>query len=246
MNEQPDRRWRQEEDAPPVVENPKLPRMDDRPRRPRRISGERRMMADEPRPDKGTKGRMSPPPQRGRTGREKTPRGSDDQEAKRERAAPKKGRESYVRLRLRVEGGDMAVVGIREVEGPLAQPEQLHGGLTYEVSVGDRRISVGSIPDVGVERSFPDPRRPEEGHNITEVESYEVTVRIPTSELSRSALTRLEVALYRPKELTERPITQARMSDQFSRELREVARLKGLRREVLPSAIRRQLDRIVS
>lgn len=245
MDEQPDRS-RQQEDAPPVVADPKLPTMDDRPRRPRRIKGELRMMADEPKPDKGSKGRMSPVPRGARAQREKAPKRLPEQEPKRERRAPKRERESYVRMRLLVEDGDMSLVGVREVDGPLAQPEQLHGGLTYEVSVGDRRLSVGSVPDAGVERSFPDPRRPEEGHHVTEVPSYEITVRIPTSELSRSALTRLQVALYRAKELTERPLTQARMADQFSRELREVARLKGVRRDALPSSVRRDLDRIFS
>lgn len=203
------------------------------------------MMSDEPKPDKGRKNRMAPVP-RASAQRKKGRKEAPDQESKRERRAPRKERESYVRLRLRVEGGEMSVVGIREVEGPLVQPDLIHGGLIYEVSVGDRRISVGSIPDAGVERSFPDPREPERGHYVTEVPTYEVSVRVPTAELSRSAIGRLEVALYRAKELTDQPIGQPRISDQFSRELREVARLKGLRGDDLPPSLRKDLDRILS
>lgn len=168
-----------------------------------------------------------------------------DQDPKPERRDVREARESYVRLRLRVEGGQISVVGVREVEGPLVQPEQVHAGLTYEASLGKRRLAVGSIPDVGAERSFPDPERPERGHFVSERPSYEVSVRVPRAELSRSNIGRLQLALYRTKELTERPLETARGVEQFQRELRKVARLK-LRPDALSASVRKELDRILS
>ena len=54
-----------------------------------------------------------------------------------------------VRLRLRVDRGRISVIGAHAVPGVANVPERLDYGLAYEINDGDKRLAVGSIPDVG-------------------------------------------------------------------------------------------------
>jgi len=62
--------------------------------------------------------------------------------------------ESYVRLMVHSEGGKLTVVDAHEVAGPVDMPVALPHGHVYGVSIDDKRIALGSIPDAGVSRSF--------------------------------------------------------------------------------------------
>ncbi len=151
--------------------------------------------------------------------------------------------DKYVRLRLRVENGQMSVVDSHEVEGTLIEPHTIHGNFAYEVIREQRRLYGDSIPDLGVTRSFSDPEGALEqrGHHITELSSYEFNARVPAKELGRAALSKIEIALYRVKERApEKPLGIAPLSVQFERELREVARLKGIPADKLPPSIQKQ------
>jgi hypothetical protein len=81
-----------------------------------------------------------------------------------------------------------------------------------------------------------------QGHHITPLPSYEVAVRVPKGQVSETSLPRLEIALYHVKEpvpferLKAGPIGQ-----QFTRELREVGRMKGIRPDALPTAVADQV-----
>jgi hypothetical protein len=117
------------------------------------------------------------------------------------------------------------------------EPESLHAGYAYEVSVGANRLHSGSIPDIGVTRSFPNPEGPSEqrGHHITELSTYEFDVRVPRNKLSPSVLPETEIALYRVKEPAQKkPLGVGLLSATFERELREVARLKGIPAAMFP------------
>jgi hypothetical protein len=136
------------------------------------------------------------------------------------------------------------VIGARAVPGSVAVPERLDYGLAYEVMNGNRRVAVGSVPDVGVRRSFPDPeRRPGlEGHHLEELESIEVNVRVPQPELSAAALPRLRVTLFRMKAQPPAvPITAAPLAEQFRDQLRPVAELRGIDLGQLPQALQREV-----
>jgi hypothetical protein len=139
--------------------------------------------------------------------------------------------EGYVRLRLRVAGDDVQVVGAKAVEGPLVERPQLEGQVAYEATLGTKRVAAGAVPDVGERRSFPNPKGgPEQqGHYISQVPSYEVTVRVPASEVPLKSLPRLEIKLYRIKEtVTADRVKPGPLGPQFSRELREIGRVKGI------------------
>src|SRR5258708_35189161 len=90
------------------------------------------------------------------------------------RTAP--GAEGYVRLRVRVgEDGGTSIVDTHFVEGPLVQPSTIHGNFAYEVTEGEKRLHLDSIPDLGVFRSFVNPHGPleERQHHMYELKTYD-------------------------------------------------------------------------
>lgn len=219
----------------PVVGNARLPRMTEAPPPATLIGGKTLLMQAKPKADTGKAKRMAAVA----TGTVRQPKIHPEMEAPKTRptAARKDG---YVTLRVRVsESGRLQVVGAKAVEGPLVDPK-LQGALAYEVTLGPRRLAAGGIPDVGEQRSFPDPKAtvPEmKGHHVVPVPTYEVNVRVPKAEVAAAELPKLEIALFRIKEelpeeaaalAAEKPI-----GEQFERELREVGRLKGIKPDKL-------------
>lgn len=220
----------------PVVNNPRLGLMSDEPLRQKKIKGKILLMAEKPKADTGKQKRMSPV-RKAPAAREL--RGRPDQEEPAAKRPTARSREGYVRLRLRVQNGEVSVVGAKAVEGPLVE-SKLQGALAYEVTLGDERLAAGAIPDAGEQRSFPDPKGApgQEGHYVTPLRSYEVNVRVPKAAVSVSALPKLEIALYRVKEElpVERPAAGP-IGPQFERELSEVGRIKGIRAEKLAKPV---------
>src|SRR5215216_595241 len=99
--------------------------------------------------------------------------------------------------------------------------------MVYEVTVGGERVASASVPDAGVNRSFP-PREPvagQDGHFFAP--TPDILVRVPSDSVSLRALPRVEIALYRVK---EGPLPRTEdaepLGQRFSRELREVSRLR--------------------
>ena len=231
----------------PVVGNTRLPRMTDTPPQPIPVGGKTLLMAAKPKADTGKTKRM-PPSSTAVLRQTKT---RPDMEAPKATTAAR-AKDGYVRLRLRVTaGGRLTVVGAKAVEGELVEPK-LQGALAYEAAVGPRRIAAGGIPDVGEQRSFPDPKAtlPEmRGHHVTELASYEVNVRVPKGAVKASELPKLEVALFRIKEdlpadaAALAAAEPAALGDQFKRELREVARLKGIKPDKLAKPVADQLKK---
>ena len=156
--------------------------------------------------------------------------------------------EGYVRLRMRVEKGEMTVVGVRRVEGPLVQPERLHSGLAFEILRDQKRLGMGTIADHGERRSFPPPEDTPglEGHHIAELPGYEFNVRIPQKDFTEKALPRLRVSVYRIKgETPDKPIAAESFAKQYSREMRPVAELKGINVRDLPNHIQDEIKQIL-
>lgn len=156
-------------------------------------------------------------------------------------------REGYVRLRMRYDHGNLSVVGVKRVSGPLVSKERLEEGFVYEVTRGRRRIYTEALPDLGVERSFPPPEGEEtaevHGHHIVELDIYEFNVRVPANEFTTRSLRNLQVTLYETTEIPESLQMDARtLKTQFDKELREVSKLKGIDRNKLPNNVQQQLD----
>lgn len=224
-------------DIGPVVGFPKLAVMTDKPLRPKAIAGKVLRMEAEPKADAGKTNRMAAFK---RSAKVVAPKKYGDQKPPSTRIAKKETTEKepagYVRMRLRVQDGDVSVLDAKAVEGPLVETK-IQGALAYEATLGPRRVAAGAIPDVGEKRSFPAPKGkgPQSGHFVTPLESYEINVRVPKESVSLASLPRLEVALYRVKE--ELPVVHAAalsaapLGVQFDKHVREVARLKGFQPE---------------
>jgi hypothetical protein len=165
-----------------------------------------------------------------------------DQHARRTPAGRRSlaGGEQYVRLRISVRGGELTVVDSHLVEGPLGQVTGFPSGNAYEVTLGDRLLHAGALPDLGTQRSFSNPEGPPEqrGHYITEQPVYEFAARLPAAEVTPETIRQIAVRLHRVKEearadvLSEMPLTK-----QFERELRPIAELVGLPDSALPEEI---------
>lgn len=165
-----------------------------------------------------------------------------------QRTAADAHQESYLRLRVRVEGHSMAVVDVAQVDGPLAQPETLGGNFVYEVTHAGQRLSVEHVPDLGVRRSFPRQDGPMEGrvHHLEAMSVFEFNVRVPSDVLSQAILPETEIALYQVKaETPPQPMKRELLSAQFSQHLREVARMKGIHMEALSASAKATLQRVL-
>jgi hypothetical protein len=150
------------------------------------------------------------------------------------------GAEQYIRLRVRVRGDRLTVLDSHLVDGPLSQAQGFATANAYEVTVGDRLLHAGALPDLGMQRSFVNPDGPPEqrGHHVTERPIYEFTARVPAHEVTSETISTIAIRLHRLKEEARatRLGTEA-LAVQFPREVRPVAELIGLPASVLPEAI---------
>jgi hypothetical protein len=148
--------------------------------------------------------------------------------------------EQYIRLRVRVRGDQLSVLDSHLVDGPLGQTAGFSGANAYEVSLGDRLLHAGSLPDLGIQRSFVNPNGPadQRGHHFADRSTYEFMARVPAHEVTPETIDRIAIRLHRVKEeaRTDR-LGAAPLADQFTRQVRPVAELVGLPATVLPEAI---------
>jgi hypothetical protein len=151
--------------------------------------------------------------------------------------------EGYVRLRVRVgEDGRTSIVGSHFVDSTLVQPSAIYGNFAYEITEGDKRLHLDSIPDLGVFRSFVNPEGPpeERQHHMYELKTYEFDARVPAQALAEATLPKVAIALYRVKEARPAmPIGIQPLHVQYQRELREVARLDGVPARILPEVVQK-------
>jgi len=151
--------------------------------------------------------------------------------------------EQYVRLRIRVRGEQMSIVDSHLVDGPLVQLTSLAGGNAYEVTLGDRLLHAGALPDLGIQRSFvaPDAEGEKRAHHVTRREVFEFTARVPAEALTKATIGDITIRVHRIKaELRAEHMLDRRLGLQFAREVRPVLELHGLPTSVLPVEIRRR------
>jgi len=203
----------------------------------------------EPRPRSAGKGKAKPTDSKAAaatkqaSGRRGGQDDMPDQVAARRRRNPGEGSGRYVRFRVRVEDGEMSIVDSQVVDSALVIPPTLHGDYVYEVTDGTRLLHADTLPDLGVVRSFSDPNgtREQLRHHTYRESTYEFDVRVPAEELTRAALSKIAVVLYRVKEHapTRNLTTALPLGVQFERELREVTRVSRIPPDALPSSLRR-------
>jgi hypothetical protein len=148
--------------------------------------------------------------------------------------------EQYVRLRVRVRGDRLQVIDSHLVDGPLSQSTTFHGTSAYDVTYQDRLLHAGSVPDLGTQRSFPNPQGPadQHGHHLTPREVSEFSARIPAREVTPETIAGIRVRLHRVAEATSAPrLSAAPLAVQFEGRITPTAELVGLPESALPSAI---------
>jgi hypothetical protein len=240
------------EHRPPARGRLKLkpPADSDEPAEPARRKGSAKQEGTEPQPRTTSRKKLKPtagetPSASRRSGSRRRQDDLDDQVARRGGRGGGSSEKSrgYVRFRVHVEYGQISIVDSHFVDSDLAMPPTIHGEYAYEVSLGDQLLHADTIPDLGVVRGFGDPHGTLEQrrHHTYRETSYDFDVRVPAAELAPPALPKIEIALYRTKDRapTQRLTESAPLSVQFERELREMARLSGIPRNVLPSSLRR-------
>jgi hypothetical protein len=206
--------------------------------------------------DRPAKADQPPAPRRGRSKdefvkgsvrRPRSPREMTDlpdmQPPRRRRTGSREQPEQYVRLRIRVRGDQMSVVDSHLVHGPLSQVTAFPPGNAYEVTLGDRLLHAGALPDIGVQRSFAAPDAPQDQrtHHITERAVFEFSARVPVGEVTPDTIGDIAVRLHRVKgESRVDRLTGERLDVQFAREMRPVSELRGLPEAALPEAIARR------
>jgi len=245
---------RQKLGAPPVVEDAKLSRMGVGEPQPRLFGKATVLMPTEPKAVAGTRNRMSgfratanPPtgriPKRGYSEQQPPKNPGNVRDGKGRSDDPRDG---YVRLRVLVDDGELSIVGAKFVAGPYDRPSTVTAGLAYEVTLGSKPIAAGDIVDAGTWRSYPDPqgRAEMQGHHVTTQESYEITVRVPASALSKSALPKARITLYRWRGVEPAAIAEGRsMKTQLKGKVETVATLKGIQLARLPKQAQAELRR---
>jgi hypothetical protein len=174
-----------------------------------------------------------------------TPLSFEDQKPKRTRGADNSTAQSeqYIRMRIRVNNGRLSVIDSHLVDGPLGQGAGFPGTNAYEVTLGDRLLHAGALPDLGIQRSFPNPEgsRQQRGHYMTERNIHEFMARVPASEVTSDTIGKIVVRLHRVKEEASiQRLDRAPLGTQFEREIRPIAELVGLPESVLPEAIEKR------
>jgi hypothetical protein len=148
--------------------------------------------------------------------------------------------EQYIRLRVRVRGDRLAILDSHLVDGPLGQAQGFSTANAYEVTLGDRLLHAGALPDLGAQRSFVNPDGPpdQHDHHVTDRPIFEFTARVPAHEVTPETISRIALRLHRIKDEARTDRLGAEpLGAQFPREVRPMAELVGLPATVLPEAI---------
>lgn len=238
----PDLPRRQSADAPPVVVNRDLPAMAaaDKVKAEPKKAGQILMDAKVPFLGAG-KDRMTQVP--------KTTTTTQPARLKPQEPLPtatKVATDGYVRLELHVEDGKLSVVGAHEVEGPLTIPTAVIQGHAYEVLAGDRRISLGSIPDTVGRHAFANANvaGPQSKHYFIPETTFNFFARIPKAEMRPEVLPEMSVVLHRVGTAPDK-LSAVRLAKHPGVETVELARLPGLTLDQLPQQVRPQFERIL-
>jgi hypothetical protein len=153
----------------------------------------------------------------------------------------------YVRLTVRLQNGQLSVTGVKQVPGPLEIPSAVIRGHAYEVLLNEQQIALGSIPDIGVRRSFANRNveGPEGKHHFAPISTGEFSVRIPMNYVSTANLPKLTIVLHDVREAPDRFTNLLPLHRQSGVNTVEVSRLTGIRLEQLSPAVRPNFEEIL-
>jgi len=154
---------------------------------------------------------------------------------------------SYVRLQIHAARGKLSIAGVKEIAGPLALPTTVTRTNAYEVLIDDQQIALGSIPDVGIRRSFAnrDVPGPEGKHHIARIPSFDFYARIPREHFTATNMPKMTVVLHQIHEAPDRFAPLVPLRRQNGVLSVEIGRVAGIRLDELPPALRPQFDALL-
>ena len=155
--------------------------------------------------------------------------------------------DGYVRMEVHVENGQLSVIGVKPVPGPLLMPSAVTRGYVYEVLLGEQQVALGSLPDVGLRRAFAnsDVPGPQGKHYFINVPAFDFFVRIPKGHFLTANLPKLNIVLHKVEDAPDRLTSLAPLQKQPGVKTVEAGRLAGIKLEQLPSTVRPQLEQIL-
>jgi hypothetical protein len=159
-----------------------------------------------------------------------------------EKAAMNDDSERYVRMVVRYESGHLRIVRAREIKGRLVRPQTVAFGLAHEVRLGDRRVALGSMPDVNVVRSMNDPSVGPREHHTYVLDTFEFVVRLPVSELRGADLTAMTVNLVEVRASKHMPLSGVPLDNDPTIVATTIASLRPDDVAELPAALRQARD----
>jgi hypothetical protein len=162
-------------------------------------------------------------------------------------APPSLAGDGYVRIEVHFDKGQLSVVGVKRVPGPLAVPSALIRGYVYEVTLDDQQVGLGSLPDVGVQRAFANRNveGPQGKHHFAKLPTFNFFVRIPAGYVVRANMPKLHVMLQNVEDAPDRLTSLAPLGRQPDVKTSEVGRLAGIQLEQLSSTVRPEFERIL-
>jgi hypothetical protein len=151
-------------------------------------------------------------------------------------------------MEIHFDKGQLSVVGVKLVPGPLALPSGLIRGYAYEVILDDQQVGLGSLPDVGVQRAFAnrDVEGPQGKHHFAKLPTFDFFVRVPAGYFVTANLPKLQVVLHIVEDAPDRLMSLTPLGKQPSVKASEVGRLAGFQLEQLPPTVRPELERILT
>jgi hypothetical protein len=135
----------------------------------------------------------------------------------------------YVRILASVVDGEIVLRDLAHVEGELADPEPLFGGVGYEVVLDGKHIHAGDVPDPGVRRGFAPPDDPNRGHSFVAVEDFDFVIRIPLAKVPPGRIPDLAVSVFQIHgESVLARVGDTPLTKQFAGQVRQVAQVPAL------------------
>ena len=155
--------------------------------------------------------------------------------------------DGYVRMEIHSENGQLSIVGVHSVDGPLAQPETITPGLVYEATIDNQQVALGSLPDANISRAFANSDVPDYHgkHRVTLRTSYNFFVRIPRSHLTAVTLPKLNIVLHNVTSAPGLVKPGIPLPQQTSILHQEVGRISGINLASLPVEIKPLLQNLL-
>lgn len=149
----------------------------------------------------------------------------------------------YVRVLASVVDGEIVLRDLTRVDGDLADPGPLFGGVGYEVVLDGKHVHAGDVPDPGVRRGFAPPDDPNRGHSFVAVEDFDFVIRIPMAKVPVGRIPDLAVSVFQVHgESVLAPVGDTPLTKQFAAQVRQVAQVPALTHAMLArEAVRTRL-----